>query len=255
MIINEEIARGVNAKDKDFFDRVYCKDSMRKYKERIKRIGFLGDTTKVLDAGCGFGQWSFALAQCNQEVFSIDIDSERLKVLKCIANDNNINNIKVKMGCLEKLPYEDETFDFIFCYSVIYMADWKKAIDEMIRVSRADGLIYICSNDIEWYYNMIINEPNKNHYYHPRYLGIQAFINEYRYKAGENDIMGVDKVVRLQDIKKYIFQKNGKVIISGGEGTIKKQGSNYILEKSNDLSFFKSEYFGELGVYELIVQK
>ena len=56
--------------DFDFFNRVYGSDNSD-YLVRIKMIGF-EKMNKVLDYGCGYGQWSIALSSNNNQVFSVD---------------------------------------------------------------------------------------------------------------------------------------------------------------------------------------
>ena len=54
-----------------------------------------------------------------------------------------IDKERVINAVAENLPFEDNTFDFIFCYTVIeHVQNVEMAIEEMIRVTKKNGYIY-----------------------------------------------------------------------------------------------------------------
>ena len=82
---------------------------------------FRGD--RVLDAGCGAGQWSLALAQRFQQVDAVDLKRERLAVLEAVAERMGVRNVKAYPGPLEQLACEDAALDAVFCYGVLMLVD------------------------------------------------------------------------------------------------------------------------------------
>jgi|TARA_B100000085_G_scaffold284453_1_gene317599 ubiquinone/menaquinone biosynthesis C-methylase UbiE len=49
--------------------------------------------------------------------------------------------VECKIGSIEDIPCEDNSFDFVYCRHVLeHLSDYKKAIEEMIRVSKN----YVC---------------------------------------------------------------------------------------------------------------
>ncbi|MDG1326163.1 MAG: hypothetical protein P8P49_10370 [Opitutales bacterium] len=70
--------------DKNFIKRIYS-NGINRYSSRISMINFTGGE-KVLDAGCGFGQWSVALAEQNNQVESIDPCNLRIETLRKIIS-------------------------------------------------------------------------------------------------------------------------------------------------------------------------
>lgn len=65
--------------DRLFLQRIYA-DGLDKYTDRLQAIGF-AEHEHVLDAGCGYGQWSLALAGMNQAVSACDISPLRVNFL------------------------------------------------------------------------------------------------------------------------------------------------------------------------------
>jgi SAM-dependent methyltransferase len=118
------------------------------YVDRVDRLLFAGD--RVLDAGCGAGQWSMALAQRFQRVDAVDLKPERLAVLNAVAKRMGVSNVSACSGSLEQLPYGDGVFDAIFCYGVIMFTHVEQTLAEFHRVLRPGGRAYLCLNADGW---------------------------------------------------------------------------------------------------------
>ncbi len=134
--------QGMPPKERGFIRRCYG-GGLAKYSERLKRIALVGVDTKVLDCGCGYGQWSLALAKHNKLVYGIDIQEKRIQIAQRIGKELLVDNVLFQVASAEDLPFRDNIFDFVFCYSVIYMIDWKRALQEIFRVLRGGGGKYI----------------------------------------------------------------------------------------------------------------
>ena len=65
----------------------------------------------VLDAGCGFSQWSASLAGINKYITGVDIDENRIRVSKLILEHLNLNNVHLHQSKLERMPLPDESVD------------------------------------------------------------------------------------------------------------------------------------------------
>ena len=90
---------------------------------------------KILDVGCGTGINALALSKFG-EIHAIDYSSEALKFCKT----RGIKNIK--LASATKLPYDDESFDVVGCFDVLYHKEIKDdmdAINEIYRVCKKDG--------------------------------------------------------------------------------------------------------------------
>ncbi|WP_104722761.1 class I SAM-dependent methyltransferase [Helicobacter mesocricetorum] len=247
----KDYLEGLLPNERGFIQRCYG-EGLEKYSKRLKKIALEGGDTKVLDCGCGYGQWSLALAKQNKFVYGIDIQERRIQIAQKFSKEFGVDNVSFQVANAENLPFGDNTFDFVFCYSVIYMMDWKRALREIFRVLRGGGVIYLCSNDKGWYYNLIINEPNKTPDYNPRELGINAFINEYRY--AQNEHFAGDRVMPLERVLEFLQTCGAEILAFGGEGCCIYEKGRYSVDKSLK-GFFLGEYFGECGVYEILAKK
>ena len=152
--IDNKIYKNLSAQDERFLKKAYRTD-FNFFKSRLKSIKFV-NKKKVLDAGCGFGQWSFALDQNNYRVIGIDYNKIRIKIANKIKKKNYLKNLSFVQGSLEHLPFKNETFDAIFSYSVIYHTNYKRSILEMKRVLKNNGKLYINFNCLGWFFYMIV---------------------------------------------------------------------------------------------------
>jgi ubiquinone/menaquinone biosynthesis C-methylase UbiE len=128
------------------------------YLQRLDRLAFQGD--RVLDAGCGVGQWSLALAQRFQHVDAIDLKGDRLDTLKIVVDRLGVDNITIQQGSVTAIPYEDNTFDAIFCYGVIMFTPIQETLKEFERVLKPGGRVYICLNGYGWFKNLKETKPD-----------------------------------------------------------------------------------------------
>ena len=111
---------------------------------------------KVLDVGCGRAPFLFYLGsviKCETHgVDSGDRGPIEDGLWGCDEGHNKKYNFTVKKADVrEKLPYPDNSFDRVFCISVIeHMKDGdkvKKAVKEMVRVLKKNGLLVITAID------------------------------------------------------------------------------------------------------------
>ena len=126
------------------------------YKKRLQKIGFYGQKTKLLDAGCGAGHWSIAASYQNKDVKGIDSTENYLNVARRINQRFKRKNLKFILGQMEALPYPDDYFDFVFSYCAWMYTNRVKSLREMNRVLKPGGKIYLGAvADIGWYPQLI----------------------------------------------------------------------------------------------------
>jgi|MDTB01.2.fsa_nt_gb ubiquinone/menaquinone biosynthesis C-methylase UbiE len=91
---------------------------------------------KVLDIGCGPGRYTVALKKMGAKtVVATDIFNTK---------GNWHKGIEYIRSDLQKLPFKDNEFDFIFCNgSISHNKKWKSAIREYTRVLKPDGWLWL----------------------------------------------------------------------------------------------------------------
>src|SRR6266542_1070226 len=95
----------------------------------------------ILDAGAGTGERTVALLQHTQAGAVIGLDAWRgmLDVARSKIHDSRV---RLTLGDLGQLPFRDNTFDVVSCtWAIEIMADPRGAVQELIRVIKADGFV------------------------------------------------------------------------------------------------------------------
>ncbi len=120
-------------------------DDTRGYKVRKTHLELLGLMSlrgqKILDAGCGPGTYGIMLAQAGNEVVGIEISPIGMQLANQRAQQKNVN-FTARVGDLENLPFDNNSFDVCFCGWVLHhFPDINKAVSELVRVLKPGGMI------------------------------------------------------------------------------------------------------------------
>ena len=95
----------------------------------------------LLDLGCGAGHVSFHLAPLVKKVIAYDLSIDMLNVVQNAAQQKKLNNIETCEGIAERLPFSDNSFDFVVSrYSAHHWQDLGLALREVRRVLKPKGI-------------------------------------------------------------------------------------------------------------------
>jgi SAM-dependent methyltransferase len=238
---------GLSPDDRDFFRRAWATPP-ETYCKRVEAVGFCG-RNDVLDAGCGFGQWTAALAALNRRVTALDQCPVRTAAVGEIALRLKLNNVEVLQGSIERTPFRDASFDGIFSYSVIYFTDYRQTLNEFGRLLTNGGILYICGNGLGWYLHNIIDGHNSTATFDSRRMGIDALRNSLELYAGRPREEGKQIVIPSVNLRAELVRSGFEIISWGAEGTCTAPGAR------QGSSFYEGEYHGAEGVYEIIARK
>jgi len=116
----------------------------------------------VLDVACGVGYGSSVLARAGaRRVLGVDVSPAAVDEARERAGDL----ADFVVGDLHNLPCEDRSFDLVTCFETIeHVADPGRAVDELRRVLRSDGLLLLSSPNRDVY---IPGNPFHVHEYTP----------------------------------------------------------------------------------------
>jgi len=106
-------------------------------------------SSKVLDVGCGSGEFTFYLAGETKDVCftGLDLDGQLVEAARSRASDfGNDNSFQFMQGDALQLPFDDGTFDLVVSQTfLINIPDYRGALQEMKRVCRSGGLVASCT--------------------------------------------------------------------------------------------------------------
>ena len=126
---------------KDVYNKIAKEFSNTRYRPWTCVESFLDNVEvgcKIGDIGCGNGKNMKYRVDC--ENYGCDFSEELVKICK---NDG----LDVVYGDILSVPFEDKQFDYTICIAVIHHLSTpekrKKAIDEVIRVTKKGGRILL----------------------------------------------------------------------------------------------------------------
>ncbi len=110
-------------------------------------IANLKMSEQVLDLGSGSGMDVFAAALKvgkTGHVFGVDMTDEQLDKSRRLGKENNFNNVSFHKSNIEKLPFENESFDVVISNGVINLCpDKDRVFAEVARVLKHKGRMVI----------------------------------------------------------------------------------------------------------------
>lgn len=130
------------------YDDPAFKRSVELFAARFDDAGF--DTSwfrgkACLDAGCGGGRYSIALARLGAaQVVGVDLKEDLLADARRRADDLGAAQVAFQVSSVADLPFESASFDFVCLSGVLqHTADPVRVVRELARVLRPGGLIYL----------------------------------------------------------------------------------------------------------------
>ncbi|MFA5173390.1 MAG: methyltransferase domain-containing protein [Candidatus Paceibacterota bacterium] len=117
-------------------------------KKRLSRLEDLNlplANLKHFIVGAGTGGLAVALKEkYNCQISGLEPDEKALEIIKEKCSALNLSPENFKREYCEKISSPDNSFDIIHCYTVLeHVKDIDKSLDEMIRIVKPGGKIYI----------------------------------------------------------------------------------------------------------------
>ncbi|KUG04758.1 methyltransferase [hydrocarbon metagenome] len=131
--------------------------------------------TKILDAGCGTGNFSIKLSQSGCIVTGIDISPDMLNIARSKTRDElSIEYLEMD---LRKLDFPDEFFDGVFSMAAFeFIEEAEKVYQELYRILKPGGklLIGTINKDGSWgkLYQKIAQEDQNSVFSHAVFYNI-----------------------------------------------------------------------------------
>jgi ubiquinone/menaquinone biosynthesis C-methylase UbiE len=100
---------------------------------------------RILEVASYAHTTGYRLAKFGAKVTLFDISAKTLELGHKIADETVQNgDVRRVAGDFHNLPFEDETFDFVFiCSALHHTLRWKEVLDEMIRVLAPNALLFV----------------------------------------------------------------------------------------------------------------
>ncbi len=109
--------------------------------ERFRRMTGLPAGARVLDAGCGAGLTTRAIARVLRPAHLAAFDIDPGQVQRAKKRLWDAPNVEVRQASAKAMPYADGEFDAVFELGILHhIPSWREALPEIARVLRPGGV-------------------------------------------------------------------------------------------------------------------
>ena len=117
----------------------------------LKNIS-LDKGSKILDLGCGLGDTTLMLSNFFPGTYVTGLDQNDALIEAAIVTNELHSNIKFLTGNALELPFENNSFDFVFCrYLLHHIPNAFTALEEMKRVCKTGGIVFAQEYDANFF--------------------------------------------------------------------------------------------------------
>lgn len=111
----------------------------------ISEIARLDITQSVVDAGCGPGLVSCALAPRCREITGVDVTQAMIEEARRRGDEAGLANVHFIQSDISQMPFDENTFDVSLSrYVFHHLENPLYVLGEMVRITRPGGRIVIC---------------------------------------------------------------------------------------------------------------
>lgn len=130
----------------------------------IKRYVRPGD--RVLDAGCGPGRFSIAVAEVGATVTALDLSGRQLQLAReRLGQAGVLDRVEgfASADITDLSTFSDRSFDAVICFggALSYVCDKRnRAASELVRIVRPDGVVLVRAMSLNGVAVNLVRRPN-----------------------------------------------------------------------------------------------
>lgn len=100
------------------------------------------DGKRALDAGCGSGRWTYALAELGANVIGVDLTAGGPESAHAVLGERP--NVEFAQADLFALPFRSEAFDFVMSWGVLHHTrDTRAAFQRLVPLVKPGGTLFV----------------------------------------------------------------------------------------------------------------
>lgn len=174
----------------------------------LERLGISADSgIKMLVVGSGWGGMCVAASRLGIDVYGIDIDQESIGISRLRFLRDGREHTPVHCAAAEHLPFRNDSFDLVYCFSVVeHVSNVDATVSEIYRVLKPDGYAYIQTQNfnIPWepHYKVLI----------PTFLGHRVCKAILKLRRRNPDYLDTVNFIRGRAFERLVRRSDLKIL-------------------------------------------
>lgn len=207
-------------------------------------LGLLRSGSRMLDIGCGSGEYTTELAPRFEKVDGIDIERDRLDLFE----QSKLEHIDLEIMSATNMSYDDNTFDVVVMIEVLeHLANVAGSLREIQRVLNPSGSLYLTTPSRRWpfeQHGVIIKGKRYPSYYLPGLVWVKP-LHERFSDAAAFEPKEIKRLAEGADLKMVDYRFMMPPLDSLAEGHVAHRISEQLAEAG------VSKFFGQTLVARL----
>lgn len=161
----------------------------------IVKQNFVSEDQRLLDFGCGKGEYSILFSKIGYQVSGFDLSPNNISIAKRLAEQYDLSaKTNFTVGVAEKLDYPAEHFDIIFGIDILHHVDIRQALAECSRVLKNGG-VAIFHEPVRVPIFDTLRDTKLGRWLVPKEASLDRHVTEDERKLGADDL----KIIRSFD--------------------------------------------------------
>ena len=171
----------------------------------LVRQNFRSADQKLLDFGCGKGEYSVLLSKIGYEVFAFDISPNNIEIAKRLASKYELaERAHFQVGVAEKLDYPADYFDVIMGTDILHHVEISHALTECSRVLKKGG-IAIFHEPVRVPVFDTLRETSFGKWLVPKEVSLEHHVTEDERKLSANDLALIRSSGLNCSVQQFLF--------------------------------------------------
>ncbi len=141
----QQVKRSFDLEHSRYMDSRHLRFTPALVEQWLEEIRLPSDFFKgklILDAGCGSGRWTYAMALLGATVVAVDLTDAGVEVTHQAAAQ--LGNVAVLQASVFDLPFRPESFDMVVSWGVLHHTpSTKTAFDRLAPLVKRGGILYV----------------------------------------------------------------------------------------------------------------
>ena len=212
----------------------------------LARQNFRTADQKLLDFGCGKGEFSVLFAKIGYEVFGFDVSPNNIDIAERLACKYDLGErTHFQVGVAEKLDFPSDYFDMIVGTDILHHVEIRQALSECSRVLKKGG-VAIFHEPVRIPVFDTLRETRFGKWLVPKEVSLVHHVTEDERKLTADDLEYVKSIGLNHSTQSFLF-------LSRFERFTRSAKASSALEKADSYLFELFPFLKRLGGLVIIV--